>query len=131
MRKEARIDIDNITYLAFEMPPTISADLLPKVLRIALPVLGSLDFSKGLDQDIDMSKLTNGLTLALAELEKNKLSSFMKEMINPDYVWPDGDKKAIRQFDSYFQDKGLKHIFKLLIELVKLNYSDFLGISQD
>jgi len=141
MRDKKDVTVDSVNYQIYPMSPLSANSVLVKMTKLFGKTLANflIELLKGDDQQkkkaLDSSvsslvKAENAEAVAKAfiefcsDVEEEDVKSFILVVLNKDLVIPH-DGKMIT-VDDYFNKYGLLHLYKVLWEVLKVNYSDFL-----
>jgi len=136
IRKE--VEVEGIGYSICEIAPTKASLILLKLMKVFGPVFGKLYSSSditSLEGIKDTAKTANDLpleeilTIVADRMDEEELLSISLDLLNQTY--PLGNPQMLlgtrEKYDIYFSDvdAGVLHQFKLLKEVLQLQYADF------
>lgn len=127
LQKEFTVDFKGtaITYTLVQMPPTKSIKIATKLIKIVGEPLLALAANPGGLQSQISQVLPDVIRILKNGLDEDEVIGVIHQVFA--YVQRDG--KAFGEssvFDNEFRGK-LSIVFKILLEQLKFNYSDFLG----
>lgn len=132
--KTEKKEIDGLIFYINQFPARKCIKLEKRTLTYIAPMLNMLDGISNLNEEIDFTKIVNGVQQVLQNLEEEALEQFIFDMIEGTSV---GIKNANGKetilllnsengmtFDTVFRGKNLT-VYKLLLEIMKINKFGF------
>lgn len=124
--------VDETTYHIQRFPPTEGLQVLTSLVKIVGPALARAgkmaeDPNAGgsiMDADVDMGVLGDAIGELVSRLDEDNVVGLVKRVLG--HTFAEGSKPVGEQFDHYFMSKGYPHLFKLVWQVLEVNYSDFL-----
>jgi len=137
--KTEKKEIDGLIFYINQFPARKCIKLEKRTLTHIAPMLNMLDGISNMNDEIDFTKIVNGVQQVLQNLEEEALEQFIFEMIGGTSVGiknANGKETIImlnsengQIFDTVFRGKNLT-VYKLLLEIMKVNkfgFFEFMG----
>lgn len=133
-----KIVIDGMNFRIDHFPARVSMKLEKRTTAFVAPLTGILkgvNFSKGLDSEIDLSLIGEAIKSVLDNLTESEFEDYIMDMIeNTFYLEKTERGKEVPKylnnqgiFDEVFAGKNLS-VYKLLFEIMKWNGFSFLAL---
>jgi len=116
--------IDGLTFKIQQFPAMKGVRLEKRTMTILTPLLGLFDDFKGLDSEVDLSKLANVFQDILVNLEEEFFITYVRDMVEYTFILNEkgvpSQLNSDNTFNSTFSAKSLV-LYKLLFEIMKVN----------
>lgn len=118
MKYSVEVQVDEVKYTVNMMTASRSIRLLAKLAKILGEPLSLLAAGKG-DQQKAIDLLPNAVKAIAQRMDEDQVESMIKELVGTCSIGPNPI-----QFETHFQGR-IAHLFKLLPQILKVQYGDF------
>lgn len=133
MRELVKKQIDGITYEFGMFTPRKSIRMLTRLARILggpfSMMFGKSDGTPIMERDITDDALSGAIQSLVTRLDEQEVENIIIEFMEQvNIIKKEGSAQSVNAkdaFDAHFMETGIAHLFKVLIESVKVQYSDF------
>ena len=139
MRESQTIDVDGVSYLINPMSPLKANRVMIDIFKmLGSPIAtflmqlvkGEKKVQSFVDVDITSSDNVQGIVDAIinltSHLDADVVEAMIKTLLAPNFVIPDG--KKYMNLETHFGNFGLVHMYKVMFEVLKVNFRDFLDV---
>lgn len=124
MKMQEEKEVDGVRYQMNHYSASKGIRLLAKLLRVAgKPV--SLVMAGGVDAEVKPEVIASAVEALAFSMEPKDFEDLCKELIEGTFIYDEGKMRSI-VFEKDFSGR-LGHLFKVLFQILKFQFQDFLG----
>ena len=141
MRESKTVEVDGVSYLINPMGLLKANRIMVRLVKLlGSPVANFLmqlvkgdtkkDKKSLLDMDLNdivtnnIDKMVDAVMELTSKLDEEEVDIMIKDLLGSKFVIPDG--KQYLNIESHFGAYGLVHLYKVMFEVLKVNFRDFL-----
>lgn len=141
MRESKKVEVGGVSYLINPMNPLKANRIMVKLVKLLGPTIANLlmhlikgekkNIKEAIDADLgdftkgNLDDVVKGIIDLTARLDEDDVERMILQLLEPKFVIPDGKKYV--NMETHFSEFGLFHMYKVVFEVLKVNFQDFLG----